>query len=145
MEFEQQGADRATYGTGLLKRLAVNLRQRGVPGTSPDLLERMRILCALYPQLSESISAPPVRKSSPPVTISGATSERLPSPLGHELVLSLSWTHLIDLLGIEDPWKRAFYENECIKGGCPKPEELERLIEEDRAVWEQRHPQHCAP
>ena len=61
------------------------------------------------------------------MTISGATSERLPTPLGHELVLGLSWTHLIDLLGIDDPWKRAFYENECIKGGWSK-RQLQRQI-----------------
>jgi predicted nuclease of restriction endonuclease-like (RecB) superfamily len=30
-------------------------------------------------------------------------------------VLRLSWTHWIELLHIDDQWKRAFYENECLK------------------------------
>ena len=28
----------------------------------------------------------------------------------------LSWTHLLEILRLGDPWKRAFYENECLKG-----------------------------
>jgi predicted nuclease of restriction endonuclease-like (RecB) superfamily len=31
-------------------------------------------------------------------------------------ILRLSWTHIIELLPLEDPWKRAFYENECLRG-----------------------------
>jgi predicted nuclease of restriction endonuclease-like (RecB) superfamily len=31
-------------------------------------------------------------------------------------VLRLSWSHFIELIRIEDPWKRAFYENECLNG-----------------------------
>ncbi len=51
------------------------------------------------------ISAPAVRKSA----------KRLPTPLSPDMLLGLSWTHLIDLLAIDDPWKRVFYENECLK------------------------------
>jgi predicted nuclease of restriction endonuclease-like (RecB) superfamily len=39
-----------------------------------------------------------------------------PRPLSADVLLQFSWTHLIDLLAIDDPWKRAFYENECLKG-----------------------------
>ena len=35
-----------------------------------------------------------------------------PSPLPAENLLRLSWTHLADLVRIEDPWKRALYEIE---------------------------------
>ncbi|MFN8408965.1 MAG: PDDEXK nuclease domain-containing protein [Flavobacteriales bacterium] len=139
VEFEQHGDDRAAYGTGLLKRVAKDLAHAGVPGCGVRMLERMRTCYLTYPQVASAIPSPLVtkslklldasasRNSSPPVTISGATSERLPTPLGHELVLGLSWTHLIDLLGIDDPWKRAFYENECIKGGWSK-RQLQRQI-----------------
>jgi len=48
-------------------------------------------------------SAPAVRKSLP----------SLPATT----LLRLSWTHLLELLRLDDPWKRAFYENECLKGG----------------------------
>ena len=39
-----------------------------------------------------------------------------PTPLHVEKILRLSWTHWIELLHLEDPWKCAFYENECLKG-----------------------------
>ena len=43
-------------------------------------------------------------------------SPELPTPLQLDLLLRLSWSHLQELVRIEDPWKRAFYENECLKG-----------------------------
>jgi predicted nuclease of restriction endonuclease-like (RecB) superfamily len=52
-----------------------------------------------------------LRIPQPPVTESGAVTA-----LAAEAVLCLSWTKLIELIRIEDPLKRAFYENECLKG-----------------------------
>ena len=40
----------------------------------------------------------------------------LPTPLKPQQILQLSWTHLVELLRLDDPWKRAFYENECLLG-----------------------------
>ena len=40
---------------------------------------------------------------------------------------AFAWTHLIDLLAIADPWQRAFYENECLKGNWSK-RQLQRQI-----------------
>jgi predicted nuclease of restriction endonuclease-like (RecB) superfamily len=39
-----------------------------------------------------------------------------PIPLPADKIPKLSWTHWIELLQVEDPWKRAFYENECLNG-----------------------------
>ncbi len=138
VEFQQQGEDRAAYGAGLLKRVSTDLRQRAVPGTSPDMLERMRLFYTYYPQLTDLISAPAVRKSSaakpfadftpdisaPPVRKSPHTA---PHPLPAHKLLELSWTHLADLVRLEDPWKRAFYESECLKGNWSK-RQLQRQI-----------------
>jgi predicted nuclease of restriction endonuclease-like (RecB) superfamily len=137
VEFEQSGEDRAEYGASLLKRVSADLREREVPGASPDMLERMRLLYLHYPQMAERISAPPVRKlplgepatpesdiSAPAVRNSG---DRTPLPLPVEKLLELSWTHLADLVRLEDPWKRAFYENECLKGHWSK-RQLQRQI-----------------
>jgi CRISPR-associated endonuclease Cas3-HD len=90
VEFEQHGEDRAQYGTRLLQRVSTDLRERNVPGTSADMLERMRLLYLYYPQLADRISAPPVRKlaaaeptksgseiSAPPVRKSGSDEARL--------------------------------------------------------------------
>jgi len=126
VEFEQKGEDRAKYGTGLLKRAGGDLRKRGIPGTSPDMLERMRRLYLLYPQLTGQISAPAVRNlalpdtpmapaaiSAPAVRKSKRTE---PRPLPTSKLLELSWTHLAELVRLDD-----------------------------RAVWEQHHGAHEKP
>lgn len=51
------------------------------------------------------ISSPVVRKSAGNIT-----------PLSSNAMLHFSWTQLIELIRIDDPLKRAFYENECLKG-----------------------------
>lgn len=138
VEFEQSGEDRAEYGAGLLKRVSEDLRERKVPGASPDMLERMRLLYLHYPQLAARISAPAVRNLPPaeplaPENNISAPSVRksdndgAPRPLPVGKLLELSWTHLADLVRLEDPWKRAFYENECLKGNWSK-RQLQRQI-----------------
>jgi hypothetical protein len=42
--------------------------------------------------------------SSPVVTKSKEADKRLPTALPPERVLNLSWTHVIELLSMEDPW-----------------------------------------
>jgi predicted nuclease of restriction endonuclease-like (RecB) superfamily len=136
VEFEQHGEDRAKYGARLLEALASDLGARAVRGCSADMLERMRQLYQEYPQLKSCISAPAVRKffsksvlpggsriSAPPVR----KSHRSPPILPAAALLRFSWTHLIEFLNIRDPWKRAFYENECLKGNWSK-RQLQRQI-----------------
>jgi hypothetical protein len=73
-----------------------------------------------YPQLQERISSAVMTTSrNPPpgaqlgissslMTKSAAVAtKRVPTPLSTEILLGLSWTHLIDLLAIDEPWKRA--------------------------------------
>jgi len=136
VEFEQNGEDRAEYGEGLLRRLSSDLGACGIKGVSPDMLERMRLFSRHYPQLAGSMSAPLVRIStnsavgsagsiSAPAVRKSATDA--PTPLSPELVLRFTWTHLADLVRIDDPWKRAFYEIECLNGNWSK-RQLQRQI-----------------
>jgi len=64
------------------------------------------------------IRQPPAGESAP--SEESATlvrkSSTQPTPLPSAMVLQLSWTHLLELIRLDDPWKRAFYENECLKG-----------------------------
>jgi predicted nuclease of restriction endonuclease-like (RecB) superfamily len=123
VEFEQAGSDRAAYGTSLLSRLSRDLRRNGVKGASPDVLERMRLLYQHYPQFRHHISAPlsrnlPTSAGLPPAisaTVSRKSELQRPTPLSGEQLLQLSWSHLVELVRLDDPWKRAFYENECLK------------------------------
>jgi predicted nuclease of restriction endonuclease-like (RecB) superfamily len=125
VEFEQDGADRAAYGAGLLSRLSRDLRQHDVKGVSPDVLERMRLLYLHYPQLRMHISATMTRNFpgssglQQSLSISATSSRKSeatdPTPLSGERLLQFSWSHLVELVRMDDPWKRAFYENECLK------------------------------
>ena len=137
VEFEQSGEDRANYGEYLLSRLSQDLKRRKVPGCSHELLGRIRLFYRTYPQLSThaawpiSIEFSTLRVSgnqpeipSPVVTEFGA---RLPTPLDNQTLMQFSWSHLIELIRIEDPWKRAFYENECLQSSWSK-RELQRQI-----------------
>lgn len=121
VQFEQNGADRASYGQKLLLHLARDLKKRRIPGCSPEMLGRMRVFYRTYPQLRGN---DPSEIPSPAVTKLGTA---LPTPLGGRTLLRLSWSHLIELMRLEDPWKRAFYENECLRGSWSK-RELQRQI-----------------
>ena len=131
VEFEQCGDDRATYGSKLLENLARDLREREVSGLGVSMLRLTRRFFELYPQIRQSAVTEsaatgglPIRQSlitelaaldkSPAVI--GEPGQRLPSLLPASKVLEFSWTHLIELTRLDDPWKRAFYENECLKG-----------------------------
>ena len=48
-------------------------------------------------------------------------------PSGKELITRLSFTHIAELVAIDDPLKRAFYETECIRGNWAV-RELKRQI-----------------
>ena len=123
VQFEQNGADRAAYGQQLLLHLARDLKKRRIPGCSPEMLGRMRVFYRTYPQL-RSMPTDQSEISSPMVTKSGT---ELPTPLDGPTLLRLSWSHLIELMRLQDPWKRAFYENECLRGSWSK-RELQRQI-----------------
>ena len=125
IEFEQRGQDRAKYGTQLLETLATDLSTRDVKGLGdPRVLRNCRTLYRVYPQIRGSLTREslgpllPIARAvkSKPRPIRGSMTRELPSPLEPALLLQLSWTKLEELIRIEDPWKRAFYENECLKG-----------------------------
>jgi hypothetical protein len=121
VEFEQNGADRARYGVGLLKRLSADLCRRGIEGCSPQMLERMWAFYAEYPQIGSEIpsSATSISRASPGkkglTNSSSLMRKSSPRPLPASSLLRLSWTHFIELLRLGDLWQRAFYENECLK------------------------------
>ena len=132
VEFEQEGKDRAKYGTRLLEALTSDLARRGLKGLEIRNLRNCRLLYLRYPQIRQTLSAefnpamplPAIRQtvsaelvtadSSLSVVNKSATGE--PTPLSVTLLLRLSWSKLIELIPIEDAWKRTFYENECLKG-----------------------------
>jgi len=134
VEFEQNGEDRARYGARLLERLATDLGERNMKGLDdPRILRDCRTLYRLYPQMRGTLSREfvadlPARseigqtltdastgKSDTPA-IRGTVSRKSPAPLSPQLALQFSWSQLQELIRLDDPWKRTFYETECLKG-----------------------------
>jgi hypothetical protein len=135
VQFQQQGQDRANYGERLLERLAADLARRGLRGLDERTLRDCRLVFQVYPQirgtLSPEFGCPPAAAaltsigSSPvsvnrlaglPLKIRGTVSPEFPTPLSSNLVARFSWSKLQEFIRIDDPLKRAFYENECLKG-----------------------------
>ena len=52
----------------------------------------------------------------------------LPEQFKAEQLLRLSWSHFLEFIRIDDPWKRIFYENECLHGHW-SVRQLQRQIE----------------
>lgn len=131
VEFEQDGEDRAAYGTGLLNRLALEIKIKGLVSAE---LSRCRQFYFCYPQILGSLTQE--FKNLIPSQILGALTQEsqeeyefqlerflntksekdLERLRGGVLVSKLSFTHFVELIKIEDNLKRTFYELECIKG-----------------------------
>ena len=120
-EYEMNGHDRAEYGAKLLPLLAQELQQRGVVRSEERELRRYRQFYQTYPQIRESLP-PALRALYPASTHSGISDSRIatvspPSATDSAtLIAKLSFTHLAELISIDDPAKRAFYELECLRG-----------------------------
>ncbi len=120
VEDEQKGEQRAEYGKAVIKELAERLTMKFGKGFSAQNLANMRqffityssnqpIFQTLSRKSSEGmISETPSRKLSTPLTIS-----QKPQTLSEELHFTLSWSHYLKLMRIENPEERRFYELEA--------------------------------
>jgi predicted nuclease of restriction endonuclease-like (RecB) superfamily len=128
-EYEQHGADRAQYGESLLDRLSEELRRIGIPRSDARELRRYRLFYSVYPQIREALtpefSSRLFLKKDLGVSDSQMSSASQIS--GKTLISRLSFTHLVELIALEDASKRAFYEVECIRGNW-SVRELKRQI-----------------
>ena len=79
VEYEQNGHEKAEYGSDLLNRLSKDMRERYGKGFGRSSIYNMRKLFLTYPKIQ---------------TLSGF----------------LTWSHYVELLKIEDPLERSFYE-----------------------------------
>lgn len=144
VEYEQHGEDRAKYGENLLKNLAKRLNKRGL---GERRLYEYRLTYVTYPQLG-SVIVSHIAKNNQQNILRLPTAKlqlidfqkdeklRLPTAKFNEeewqtpadrLFYRLSATHLILLSKLKDPLKRAFYEQETIRG-CWTVTELDRQV-----------------
>jgi predicted nuclease of restriction endonuclease-like (RecB) superfamily len=130
-EYEQNGADRASYGAKLLENLSARLAGLSVSRAEERELRRYRLFYQTYPQIRESV--PPkltkhlaVPAVAPPSPIRESATPEF-ATAGKELISRLSFTHIAELIAIQDPTKRAFHERECLRGNG-SVRELKRQI-----------------
>ncbi|HKV42622.1 MAG TPA: DUF1016 N-terminal domain-containing protein [Blastocatellia bacterium] len=139
IEFEQNGEDRAAYGNRLLKSIVEDLARRGETRLSETNLKYFRQFALAYPAIAigqtlsdefrmlteslgqtENSAAVPraPRLQFPSLEARQAERTILPwqtTEYYTRLFRSLSWSHLLELVRIDDPTRRAFYELECLK------------------------------
>lgn len=119
VHYEQQGKRRAEYGKRLLERLASDLTERFGRGFGYSNLNLIRQFYLTYqdrgPILQSSIG-----ESKRNILQAGIGDFKLsetglskPSPVRG---FSLSWTHYVRLLPLDDPHQRDFYEEEVRRG-----------------------------
>jgi len=123
-EYDLRGKDRAEYGARLLARLAETLASSLDRVYTERYLRLCRQFYQAYPQIRKSlisesgasaIGKPPIPTllAVPPKQQEAPGPPRFPVD---RLLHSLSFTHFAELLKLEDPLQRAFYEAECIRG-----------------------------
>jgi len=129
-EYELGGSDRAAYGEKLLEKLAEWLHHHGMKRTDERELRRYRQLYLIYPQIREALS-PELLKLFPKLLTDNKIRESVTPELATPSVViveKLSFTHLAELMQLDDPLKRSFYEIECIQGNW-SVRELKRQID----------------
>jgi predicted nuclease of restriction endonuclease-like (RecB) superfamily len=137
VEFEQGGADRATYGDALVERLANDLTQRFGRGFSRQNLGQMRAFYRAWP--GQAICQTLSGKSSRVSILEAISSESAVSgdgrPWLHEpdslsrvaKAFPLPWSAYVRLLSVKSELARQFYETEALRCGW-SVRQLERQI-----------------
>ena len=157
VEFEQHGKDRAKYGDNLLSNISKSAKIKGlsitnlrlfrqfyrtypeISQTLTDFFEKNNIIDIASEHLSigqtlsdqSSIQIHQTVTDELQNTIKKLVSKGYGKKFGlkpSKLITSLSFSHLVELIKIEDSHKRAFYELECAKGVW-SVRELKRQIE----------------
>ena len=141
VEYEQNGADRAKYGSQLLARIASRLQRIGIKGSS---VTRLKLYRRFYQQqkgigptpsaqlafLASVDETPAIRptasdESVPVRPVASHTLEETIAFLGNRF--TLAWSHYVTLLTIDNPEESRFYELEAAENGW-SVRELERQI-----------------
>ena len=98
VEDEQQGHERAEYGKTVLKRLSARLTEKYGEGWSYSNLRQIRQFYMVYCNLTNAVCQ--------------IDDENRKHCLSNP-IFTLSWSHYLVLMRIENPDERSFYEIEC--------------------------------
>ena len=97
--YEQEGKEKAEYGSSLLNNLSKDLKLRYGKGFNIRNIYLMRKFYSSFENL-QTVSA------------------------------ELSWSHFVELMEVDKPLARGFYEKQCLKEnwGVPEKEQLEKEL-----------------
>lgn len=112
-EYELEGSDRAKYGTHLYQKPSEKLAKNLSASYIPRYLQICRQLYFgdLFPFAKSLISQSPI------IQRNQTNKQMVALGVSPELLLErLSFTHFIELIKLDPPLKRAFYEIECVRG-----------------------------
>jgi predicted nuclease of restriction endonuclease-like (RecB) superfamily len=96
IEFEQKGKSRGEYGEKLIERLSEDMSKKFGRGFSPTNLKMMRLFYQSFP-IRQTLSDESVSQVAAPANFTP----------------SLSWSHYCELLKVDEPLARSFYEKEA--------------------------------
>ncbi|MDR1884192.1 MAG: PDDEXK nuclease domain-containing protein [Prevotella sp.] len=137
IEYEQNGQDRAKYGTNVLEEIAKRLKLKGMKGLHRRALNSCRIFYTVYPQIWLTLSAElknmqnvlPIFVDDSNIRLTASAKSKDDMELPAELLLSrLTFSHFIELIRVEDELQRLFYEVESIRNNW-NIRELRRAID----------------
>ena len=129
VEFENASASRADlYGKELINKLAKRLKEKGWQGISPTNLRKFSEFFQAYREIQRATSVTSLAGlGSPSFLQDSASTEKIQQTLSVESFqsmrqaaftqiassLPLGWSHYVELLTLEDPSERSFYEIEA--------------------------------
>lgn len=144
VEYEQNGKDNAEYGTGLMPKLAREIAIKGLAETNLKICRQFYLLYPyIYTEIQSQTMMKVIRQpltdelkntNNETVTIRQSLTDELDSVQNIEkrihqlatdqslrvsakkIITKLSFTHIAELIKIDDQLKRTFYEIECING-----------------------------
>jgi predicted nuclease of restriction endonuclease-like (RecB) superfamily len=125
-EYELRGADRARYGERLFAELADQLSTANISNCNRRQLYRYARFYRLYPEIVGALSPQLAGLLPQGGGKVGTPSPQLPRD-PENLVSKLSYSHLEQLVDLENDDERAFYEVEATTGGW-SVRELKRQI-----------------
>lgn len=114
VEEEQEGKERAKYGQQLLKRLSELLTERYGTGWSYASLKNIRQFYIVFSKRLTSGYPIQTKKANQRLANSQASKEIVNGD--NDIVapkFTLSWSHYLILMRVENPDARSFYEIEC--------------------------------
>lgn len=125
VEYEQCGNDRAQYGAKLLPNIVTRVKIKGINATLLanarnfylDYPQMNEVVAPIFPMLSEKFKNHPLPiglSLISPDTIFPTASEKFTTP-AKTLISNLSFSHIVELLTVDDPLVRFFYEFECMR------------------------------